>query len=231
MHAETEARFVLDKLGQLNAGADPDAQHRPLPADLRGSLDLGRIGMFGHSLGGATTAQTMANNQRIIAGINLDGSFISDVDPHEAGPEVVERELTLLARRIGNRPFMIMASGGFGPDYFGNLTSIVWRNLRGWRRFLSITGSTHYTYTDLLPLLTQLAAAGVIPSAPRSASCPARPRSSGRRHPRLHPRVLRPVVAQPRLPSARRPSAQYPEVKFFQQRPGLLVDQDSTHTG
>jgi hypothetical protein len=40
-----------------------------------------------------------------------------------------------------------------------------WYALHGWRRFLSITGSTHFTYTDLTPLLDQLAAAGVIPSA------------------------------------------------------------------
>ncbi|MPZ95428.1 MAG: hypothetical protein GEU96_11120 [Propionibacteriales bacterium] len=162
-----DTRFVLDKLADLNTGAAADRQHHGLPVGLRGSLDLGRVGMFGHSLGGATTAQAMANDPRVRAGVNLDGSFFPDVDALEAGPEVVEKELTQLAHRIGNRPFMIMASGGFGPDYFGDLMSTVWYNLHGWRRFVSIVGSTHFTYTDLLPLLADLEANGILSEDPQ----------------------------------------------------------------
>ncbi|MCW6003993.1 hypothetical protein K1W54_05260 [Micromonospora sp. CPCC 205371] len=160
-----DIRFVLDALAQLNEGATADARRHTLPQGLRGSLDLSRVGMVGHSLGGATAAQAMAHDPRIRAGVNLDGSFIPDV-ALEAGPEAVGRDLMALAQRIGGRPFMFMASGGFGPDYFGDLVSTVWDNLPGWRRFFSITGSTHFTYTDMLPLLTGLVAGGVIPDAP-----------------------------------------------------------------
>ncbi|MDX2968985.1 alpha/beta hydrolase family protein [Kribbella solani] len=161
-----DTRFVLDQLTRFNAGHGLSPRDTRVPAGLRGSLDLRRVGMFGHSLGGATTAQAMANDARIGAGINLDGSFFTDSGP-DAGPDRTRQELVRLADRIGTRPFMIMASGGFGPDYFGDLTSVVWHNLRGWHRFLSITGSTHYTYTDLLPLLTGLVRCRVIPEAPQ----------------------------------------------------------------
>jgi hypothetical protein len=50
-----DIRFVLDRTEDLAAGHNPDAEHRALPAGLRGALDLHRIGMFGWSKGG--TAQ------------------------------------------------------------------------------------------------------------------------------------------------------------------------------
>jgi predicted dienelactone hydrolase len=55
----TDTRFVLDQLATVNASGNPDAEHRPLPAGLRGALRLSRVGMFGHSLGGATAAQAL----------------------------------------------------------------------------------------------------------------------------------------------------------------------------
>jgi hypothetical protein len=38
-----------------------------------GRLDLGRIGMFGHSLGRAASASTMLVDRRVRAGADLDG--------------------------------------------------------------------------------------------------------------------------------------------------------------
>lgn len=160
-----DTRFVIDSLVALKAGHNPDAEHRPLPGGLRACMDTARIGMFGHSLGGATAAQIMAQDPRVRAGVNLDGSFFPDGIPLEAGPEEMDKGLKLLASRIGDRPFMIMASGGFGPDYFGDLTSTVWHNLRGWRRFISLIATTHLSYTDDEPLLSQLMKAGMIPTA------------------------------------------------------------------
>ena len=160
-----DTRFVIDSLAMLKAGQNPDAEHHPLPGGLRACMDMAKIGMFGHSLGGATTAQIMAQDPRVRAGVNLDGSFFPDVNPLESSPEEIDKALKLLASRIGDRPFMIMASGGFGPDYFGVLTSTVWHNLRGWRRFISLIKTTHFSYTDQEPLLSQLAKAGIIPTA------------------------------------------------------------------
>ena len=70
-----DVRFVLDELAIIDAGKNPDADGRQLPHNLAGTLDLKRIGMFGHSLGGATMAQVMRADSRIRAGLSLDGPF------------------------------------------------------------------------------------------------------------------------------------------------------------
>jgi Platelet-activating factor acetylhydrolase, isoform II len=154
-----DTRFVLDELAALESGVNPDAEQRPLPAGLTQALDLTQIGMFGHSLGGATAAKAMAADARIGAGIDLDGSlFLTNpslhLDPEKAGAAV--------GRQIGDRPFMIMSSHGFGPRDDPSWRGF-WPSLRGWRLFLTMTNAQHYTYTDLEEFLSQLLAAEIIP--------------------------------------------------------------------
>ncbi|AWB44919.1 acetylhydrolase [Paenibacillus sp. CAA11] len=62
-----DTKFVLDQIEQLNTH-DKDGR-------FTGRLDLDRIGMLGYSLGGATTVQTMLTDERVKAGINMDGGF------------------------------------------------------------------------------------------------------------------------------------------------------------
>ena len=125
-----DTRFVLDMLSALNAGRNPDAEHRRLPAGLRGSMRLSRVGMFGHSLGGATAAAAMLEDRRIKAGVNLDGTLF--------GP-VVDAGL--------DRPFMLVASEGHSRDRDESWAKF-WANLRGWRLNLQLTGSAHDSFTD-----------------------------------------------------------------------------------
>jgi predicted dienelactone hydrolase len=54
-----DIRFVLDRIEDLAAGRNPDAERRPLPAGLSAALDLRRIGMFGWSKGATATALVM----------------------------------------------------------------------------------------------------------------------------------------------------------------------------
>lgn len=68
-----DARFVLDTLTGWNAGTG-DGGHL-----LRGKLDLDRAGIFGHSYGGATTAETLAKDSRFKAGASLEGGFWGSV--------------------------------------------------------------------------------------------------------------------------------------------------------
>jgi dienelactone hydrolase len=159
---KADTQFVLNKLVELAGGLNPDAEQRVLPAGLRGCMDLSRIGMFGHSIGGATTASMMANDSRIIAGINLDGTiFPENVSPITGTPEQVDAGLALLATRIGDHPFMIMGDSGRGPYEVGS-TNTFYYNLGGWRRYVSLVGSTHGSYTDDEALLNELAAGGAI---------------------------------------------------------------------
>ncbi|WP_245719750.1 alpha/beta hydrolase family protein [Paenibacillus tianmuensis] len=60
-----DVRFVLDQLEQL-AAADPDGR-------FTGRMDMERLGMLGHSFGGATTVQILLSDPRVRAGINMDG--------------------------------------------------------------------------------------------------------------------------------------------------------------
>lgn len=62
-----DARFVLDQLERMD-GSDPRGR-------FTGRLDLDRIGMLGHSFGGATAGNICVSDDRVKAGANLDGTF------------------------------------------------------------------------------------------------------------------------------------------------------------
>jgi pimeloyl-ACP methyl ester carboxylesterase len=123
--------------------------------------------MFGHSLGGATALQVMANDRRVIAGIDLDGTVFTDIDPFNSPPPQIEAAMTQLAVSVADRPFMFMTSGSADPQrFFGPFLGSFWDNLSGWRRFLSLSRSSHYTYTDNELLLQQCIEAGIVPGFP-----------------------------------------------------------------
>jgi dienelactone hydrolase len=61
-----DVQFVLDQL---------EKNSREKESLLYQHLDLQRIGMFGHSLGGATAIQMCRRDARIKAGVNLDGGL------------------------------------------------------------------------------------------------------------------------------------------------------------
>ncbi|MEU6669265.1 hypothetical protein [Streptomyces sp. NPDC046727] len=146
-----DVRFVLDCLEALNAGGTPDASRRPLPAGLAHGLDLSAIGMFGHSLGGATTAQVMHDDDRVVAGANLDGGMGSGAD---SVGTVVEEGL--------DRPFLLVSS------VLGNCRHPVhatfWQHLRGWHHNIQMLSAGHYSYTDLQAQLPRIAEAGAMPT-------------------------------------------------------------------
>ena len=141
-----DTRFVLDTLTALNAGKNPDAEHRNSRSGLPGALRMSSVAMFGHSLGGATAAAAMLEDQRIIAGVNLDGTFY--------GP-VVNAGL--------DRPFLLVSSHDGGRDNDKSWAEF-WANLRGWRLTLQLTGSAHNSFSDLQALVPQ--AAGLLNFSP-----------------------------------------------------------------
>lgn len=168
-----DTRFVLDELAQLKSGSNPDAEHHPLPAGLAGALDLARTGIFGHSLGGSTAAAAMAADPRIRAGINLDGSITPAGMPlNRVSFGLMASLAGPVAKRIGDRPFMMMSSDGH--DLRGDSTwASFWPELSGWRLLLSLKNSGHYSYTDEEEFLSQLVTARIIsPSVDREVVVP-----------------------------------------------------------
>lgn len=66
-----DVEFVLDQLQRLE---DPSsAPSAPSGSVLAGHLDLTRIAMVGHSLGGATATRVLAEDDRLEAAVNIDG--------------------------------------------------------------------------------------------------------------------------------------------------------------
>lgn len=109
-----DIRFTLDQLS-----ADPFRQH----------LDLSRVGVFGHSLGGDTAGETMRADSRFRVGANLDGAFWGEV-PKKGVPG----------------PFLLLSAG---PTDHPGLAD--WRaNQRAWGRHFQLPGGVHASATDII---------------------------------------------------------------------------------
>ncbi|MGK5730774.1 alpha/beta hydrolase family protein [Streptomyces sp. URMC 124] len=160
-----DIRFVLDRLGELAAGRNPDAAGRPLPEGLGRALDLRRAGAYGHSAGGTTAAEAMYEDRRLRAAVNLEGYL-------DHAPEAPGRagELYPVARYGSDRPLLLLGTDGF-RDRQGLEAS--WRAVlarsggRALRRRLD--GAAHGVFTDYAALAPQLQTAGLMTAAARDA--------------------------------------------------------------
>lgn len=130
-----DTKFVVDQLDRLNA-TDPSGR-------FAGRLDLGRLGMFGHSFGGATALQFCHDDSRCKAGIDMDGA------PYGS---VVKDGLT--------QPFLFLLSDHgdlSAPDthaVFAGIASIYDRLPNG-RLLLTIRGANHFSFSDQILLKSQ----------------------------------------------------------------------------
>ncbi|KIH96614.1 acetylhydrolase [Streptomonospora alba] len=97
-----DTRFVLDTVERIARGGDPAEGGQSLPHGFGDALDLSSIGMFGHSAGGLTTAEAMLVDDRIDAGVDLDGSIAYHVGDQEWAEATVKGV---------DRPFMVMNGG------------------------------------------------------------------------------------------------------------------------
>lgn len=142
----SDTRFVLDRLTDLSAGIDPDADGHPLPANLAGALDPSKIAMFGHSLGGATAAQVMHDDRRVAASVDLDGTLLGSV----------------LTDGL-DRPFVLIGSTDHGRAQDPSWQQF-WANDRGPKMEFRLAGSQHLSFCDNQLIVPALAAAGIMPA-------------------------------------------------------------------
>lgn len=109
--------FVIDKLIEINN-------------TLSGIVDTNKTGIYGFSKGGATAGEVCVNNNKINAGINLDGFMYGDI---------LFKPLAI--------PFMFMQSVPSDPDAFIN--DMFYEKAEGDSYMLKIKGTAHPNFGDL----------------------------------------------------------------------------------
>ena len=125
-----DTKFVLDQLQELNAN-DPAGR-------FKGKFDMPKIGIAGHSLGGATAAQFCHDDARCKAGIDIDGMPFGNV---------IQDGL--------HQPFFFLMSD-HSREESGSEFQTVERNIgsiydhlpEGKRWGMTIMGANHFTFSD-----------------------------------------------------------------------------------
>ena len=130
----SDIAFVLDQLERLNRS---DA-----PGKFTGRLDLTRVGVFGHSLGGATAAQFCHDDSRCKAGIDVDGQPFGSVV--QAG---LHQPFMFLLSDHGN------SSDPVSRQIEANIQSIYDRLPPDGRLRVAIRGANHFFFSDDVALL------------------------------------------------------------------------------
>ncbi|MET8629697.1 acetylhydrolase [Kitasatospora sp. NPDC004669] len=129
--------FLLERVVDLANGRNPDVDGRALPAGLLGGLDARNIGVSGWSKGGTAAALAMVADQRIRAGLTLDGRM-------ESNPAITTDI---------DRPFMMMTAAFTRAA--SPYVETFWGHLRGWRLDVQATGAVHPSYGDDMTLIPQ----------------------------------------------------------------------------
>ncbi|KEF51736.1 uncharacterized protein A1O9_12073 [Exophiala aquamarina CBS 119918] len=102
------------------------------------TLQTARIGVFGHSLGGATAADTALVDSRMVAGLALDGGIFANATQHP-----VQLPFVLIQREGHNQS----ADAALG-ELSSNVTQL-WTQLKGSKLQLEIFGTVHDSFSDL----------------------------------------------------------------------------------
>ena len=106
---------------------------------LVGHLDVQHAGIVGHSLGGATAAQVLAEDPRFLVGVNIDGTL----------PDA-------LASRQLDRPLLWLQSGGGQQEHYVQVRDLLLGGLRGGGALLVVEGSSHGSFSDTPAYLSPL---------------------------------------------------------------------------
>jgi dienelactone hydrolase len=177
-----DVSFVL---GELTSA------HPPWPG--AALIDPSRIGMAGHSIGGAAAIPAMLADSRIRAGIDMDGTTHAPIP--DAGL---------------SRPFLFLGKppGKGIPGKPGGPASTWerdWELLTGWKRWLQVAGAIHASFTDLALLADQIGidTGAALPGARSLDITRAYVRAFFDQHLRGKPQTL-----------LDQPSRRYPEVTF-----------------
>ncbi len=104
-------------------------------------IDPARIAMGGHSAGGGSATTALVADERIRAGFDIDGRT------HIPLTENLDRPFLYLLKYPPGAPFPSCAEPFVTKD---------WRYLTGWKRWLTLNGAQHASFTDVGLLADQL---------------------------------------------------------------------------
>ena len=133
-----DLRFVLD--------------HLP---DLHQSIDLRRVGVYGHSAGGATAAVSLEHPQ-VRAAANLEGYL-----------DTLDGELYPIAQHGTRKPLLLAGTDGFRDERFDRTWSAVLSHGGPVRR-VQLSDANHWIWTDYAAFAPQLQSAGLMTAAARA---------------------------------------------------------------
>jgi predicted dienelactone hydrolase len=125
----SDTSFVVNQLERLNA-ADPSGK-------FTSRLDLQRLGMFGHSFGGATSLQFCHDDPRCKAGIDIDGA------PYGSVVQDGLKQPFLFILSDHRRELSDPASRQIGADI-----QSIYNRLPNGRLFVTIRGANHFSFSD-----------------------------------------------------------------------------------
>lgn len=124
-----DLKFVLNELQELNVN-DPTGR-------FKGRIDMQKVGVAGHSLGGATAAQFCHDDPRCTAGIDIDGMPFGNVI-RDGLHQPFFFLMSDHSRESGSEPQMVEK----------NIESIYDQVPEGKRWGMTITGANHFTFSD-----------------------------------------------------------------------------------
>jgi len=125
----SDTSFVASRLEQLNA-ADPSGK-------FTGRLDMQRLGMFGHSFGGAQTLQFCHDDSRCKAGIDMDGA------PYGSVVQEGLKQPFLFLLSDQSSELADPASKQIHTDF-----QSIYEGLPNGRLFVTIRGANHFSFSD-----------------------------------------------------------------------------------
>jgi len=132
-----DMQHTVNELIEMNAGTRSSL--------FRGRLDLARLGVFGHSGGGAVAGQCCVTDPRFKAGVNMDGFQFGDVIDGEV-----------------HQPFMFMYS-----EQFTEANAAMMESFKNTIYVCTINGSLHMDFSDnpfVLPITKRMGMSGKIPA-------------------------------------------------------------------
>nr|WP_240945462.1 hypothetical protein [Rhodococcus sp. HNM0569] len=142
----TLQRAIDTRVADLGFVADAlRAGTAPLPAGVAAAADPSRLGVFGHSLGGASAAEFARTDARVGAAVNLDGALFYG---SEAAP---------VATQGNDRPLLNVVTDvhAASPEGRERYLDSYLSTPRAWSRVYALADTRHMSFTDAETLVPQ----------------------------------------------------------------------------